>query len=91
MKSQNFAPVSETRRDEQDLTRMNDEGCPNDPVLNVLKKPGIERTCDTLGQITRSSRVPRHGRQRSTTAAGSYRRRTRSPEHRNRGKVGIGK
>jgi hypothetical protein len=51
MKSLNFATVSETRRDEQDLARMNDEGCPNDLVLNVPQRPGIEGTCDTLGQI----------------------------------------
>jgi hypothetical protein len=30
---------------------MNDEGCPNDPVLSVPKMTGIEGTCDTLGQI----------------------------------------
>lgn len=30
---------------------MNDEGCPNDPVLSAPKMTGIEGTCDTLGQI----------------------------------------
>ena len=51
MKNLNFATLSETQRDEQDLSRMNDEGCPNDPVLSVLTKMGIEGTCETLGQI----------------------------------------
>jgi hypothetical protein len=51
MKNLNFAALSETRRDEQDLSRMNDEGCPNDPVRTVLTKTGIEDTCETLGQI----------------------------------------
>ena len=51
MKNVNFATLSETRHDEQDLSRMNDEGCPNDPVLSVPKKTRIETTCDTLGQI----------------------------------------
>lgn len=30
---------------------MNDEGCPNDPVLSAPKMKEIEGTCDTLGQI----------------------------------------
>ena len=30
---------------------MNDEGCPNDPVLSVPTKTGIEGTWETLGQI----------------------------------------
>ena len=51
MKNLNFATLSETRRDEQDLSRMTDEGCPNDPILSVLTKTEIEGTCETLGQI----------------------------------------
>jgi hypothetical protein len=51
MKNLNFATLSETRHDEQDLSRMNDEGCPNDPVLSVLTKAGIEGTYETVGQI----------------------------------------
>lgn len=51
MKNLNFSTLSETRRDEQYLSKMNDEGCPNDPVLSVLTKTGIEGTCETLGQI----------------------------------------
>jgi hypothetical protein len=90
MKSLNFATVSETRRDEQDLARMNDEGCPNDLVLNVPQMPGIEGTCDTLGQILDRPESLGLGASVSTASAGSYRRRTQSPEHRNREKVGIG-
>lgn len=30
---------------------MNDEGCPNDPLLNVPGKTGIEGVCETLGQM----------------------------------------
>lgn len=30
---------------------MNDEGCPNNPVLSVSTKTGIEGTCETLGQM----------------------------------------
>lgn len=51
MKNLNFATLSETRHHEQDLSRMNDEGCPNDPVLSVLTKARIEGTYETLGQI----------------------------------------
>lgn len=51
MKSFNIAIVSQTLHDEQELSRMNDEGCPNDPVLSAPKMTGIEGTCDTLGQI----------------------------------------
>ena len=51
MKNLNFATLSETRHDEQDLLRMNDEGCPNDLVPSVPTKTGIEGTCATLGQI----------------------------------------
>lgn len=35
MKSLNFAPVRETQQHEEDLSRMSDEGCPNDPVLSL--------------------------------------------------------
>jgi len=51
MKNLNFAALSEERQAEQDLLRMNDEGCPNDPVPSVPTKTGIESTCATLGQI----------------------------------------
>lgn len=51
MKNLNLATSSEKGRDEQDLLRMNDEGCPNDAVLSVPTKTGIEGTCETLGQI----------------------------------------
>jgi hypothetical protein len=51
MKHLNIAMVSQTRHDEHELSRMNDEGCPNDPVLSASKMTGIEGTCDTLGQI----------------------------------------
>jgi len=51
MKNLNFAALSEERQAEQDLLRMNDEGCPNDPVPSVPTKTGIEGTCETLGQI----------------------------------------
>jgi len=30
---------------------MNDEGCPNDPLLNLPNKSGIEGACETLGQM----------------------------------------
>jgi hypothetical protein len=30
---------------------MNDEGCPNDPLLNLPNKIGIEGVCETLTQI----------------------------------------
>ena len=46
------ATLRETRYDdEQDLSRMNDEGCPNDPLLNLPGKAGIEDVCETLGQM----------------------------------------
>ena len=51
MKNLNSSTLNETRHDEQDLLRMNDEGCPNDPVLSVSTKTGIEGTCETLGQM----------------------------------------
>jgi hypothetical protein len=51
MKNVNCATLSETRHDEQDLARMNDEGCPNDPVLSMATKTRIERASETLGQI----------------------------------------
>ena len=51
MKNLNSAALSEERQAEQDLLRMNDEGCPNDPVPSVPTKTGIEGTCETLGQI----------------------------------------
>jgi len=51
MKNFNFAARSEAWQDEQNLSRMNDEGCPNDSVLSVPTKTGIEGTYETLGQI----------------------------------------
>lgn len=51
MKSLNFAPVRETQQHEEDLSRMSDEGCPNDPVLSLPIEAGIEGACNTLGQI----------------------------------------
>ena len=51
MKNLNFYRLSEIRQDEQGLSRMNDEGCPNDPVLGVPTKTGIEGTCETLRKI----------------------------------------
>ena len=51
MKNLNSSTLNETRHDEQDLLRMNDEGCPNDPVLSVPTKTGIEGACETLGKI----------------------------------------
>ncbi len=51
MKSLAFATLGETAYDEQDRSRMNDEGCPNDPLLILPNKIGIEGVCETLGQI----------------------------------------
>jgi hypothetical protein len=51
MKNLNPATLSETWQGEEDLSRMNDEGCPNNPVLSVPTMTGIEAVCDTLGQI----------------------------------------
>ncbi len=51
MNSLNFAPVGETQQHEEDLSRMNDEGCPNDPVLSLANKTGIEGAWNTLGQL----------------------------------------
>ena len=52
MRSLTHATFGETRHnDEQDRSRMNDEGCPNDPLPNLANKPGIEGACETLGQI----------------------------------------
>jgi hypothetical protein len=51
MKSLNFAPVRETQQHEEDFLRMNDEGCPNDPVLSLPNKTGIVGAWNTLGQI----------------------------------------
>ena len=51
MKNLNSSTLNVTRHDEQDLLRMNDEGCPNDPVLSVPTKTGIEGACETLGKI----------------------------------------
>jgi hypothetical protein len=50
MRSITFATPRETRYDdEQDLSRMNDEGCPNDPLRIPPNKTGIESVCETLG------------------------------------------
>jgi hypothetical protein len=47
------ATLRETGYDgEQDLSRMNDEGCPNDPLLNLPDKAGIESVCETLDRLT---------------------------------------
>ena len=51
MKSLNLAPVRETQQHAEDLSRMSDEGCPNDSVLSLPNETGIERACDTLGKI----------------------------------------
>lgn len=51
MKDLNFSTSNETRHDEQDRSRMNDEGCPNDPVLSAPTKTGIDGACETLGKI----------------------------------------
>jgi hypothetical protein len=52
MKSLTYPTLRETRYDdEQDLLRMNDEGCPNDPLLDLPNKTGIEGVCETLGQM----------------------------------------
>ena len=37
--------------DEQDRSRMNDEGCPNDLLPNLPHKTGIESVCESLGGI----------------------------------------
>lgn len=47
----NSASLSEIQQHEEGLSRMNDEGCPNDPLLNLPNKTGIEDVCDTLAQI----------------------------------------
>jgi hypothetical protein len=46
-----FCPLRETQKHEEDLSRMSDEGCPNDPVLSLSNEMGIEGACNTLGQI----------------------------------------
>ena len=51
MTSPNSAALSKTQQHEEDLSRMNDEGCPNDPLLNLPNKTGIEGVCETLAQI----------------------------------------
>lgn len=57
MESLNFAPVREAQQHEEDLSRMNDEGCPNDPVLSLPDKTGIEGARNTFGTTTRSSKI----------------------------------
>jgi hypothetical protein len=50
MKSLNFAPVRETQQQqEEDLSRMNDEGCPNDPVPSLPNETGIEGARNSFG------------------------------------------
>jgi hypothetical protein len=52
MRSMTSATLRETAYDdEQDRSRMSDEGCPNDPLLTLPNKPGIEGACETLEQI----------------------------------------
>ena len=52
MRSLTFATLRETRYDdEQGCLRMNDEGCPNDPFLNLPNMAGLEGVCETLGQV----------------------------------------
>jgi hypothetical protein len=53
MKSLNLAPVREKQLHEKDLSRMSDEGCPNDPVLSLPNETGIEGVCNTLGDKQR--------------------------------------
>jgi hypothetical protein len=50
MRSITFATPRETRYDdEQDISRMNNEGCPNDALPIPPDKAGIESVCETLG------------------------------------------
>jgi hypothetical protein len=51
MMNPNSASLSKTQQHEEDLSRMNNEGCPNDPQLILPNKTGIEGVCETLTQI----------------------------------------
>ncbi len=52
MRPMTSAKLRETRYDdEQELLRMNDEGCPNNPLFILPSKTGIEGACEILGQI----------------------------------------
>jgi hypothetical protein len=52
MSSMTLATLRETGYDEeQDLSRMNDEGCPNDPLAISPNRTGIESVCEPLGQM----------------------------------------
>ncbi len=77
--------------DEQDILRMNDEGCPNNPLFILSSKTGVEGACEILGQDTQLSRLSDCRRYRSTAAAGSSRRCAKSPNHETRRKVGFGR
>ena len=47
----NCVSARETQQHEEDLSRMNDEGCPNDPALSLPDKAGIEGARNSLGQL----------------------------------------
>jgi hypothetical protein len=51
MESLDLNTVSEARHDEQDLSKMNDEGCPNEPGLGLPSNPGSEGLSAVSGQI----------------------------------------
>ena len=42
MKSLDLTTENEARHDEQDLSKMNDEGCPNEPVPSLPTEIAIE-------------------------------------------------
>jgi hypothetical protein len=54
MMSQDLTTVSEARNDEQELSKMNDEGCPNEPVLGLPSQAGSEGLSAVSGQIPES-------------------------------------
>jgi hypothetical protein len=54
MMSLDLTTASEARNDEQDLSKMNDEGCPNEPVLGLPSRAGSEGVSAVSGQIPES-------------------------------------